>query len=160
LILSAEHVREFGGSSRNLALYGQEDNGGVWSIAKMNISLHGIPDADLRHGDTLAEPLHVEGGELMRFDRVITNPPFSQNYTADGLPFKERVPYGFCPESGKKADLRRELDRRVVAHRQAVGGVVDGWWSKYRLTLRDVEGERDAAKGRLDGFLKELGYAG
>ena len=105
LILSAEHVREHGGNPRNLGLYGQEDNGGVWSISKMNMILHGIPDADLRNGDTLAEPLHVEGGELMRFDRVITNPPFSQNYSAEGIPFAERFHYGFCPESGKKADL-------------------------------------------------------
>ncbi|MEJ2389466.1 MAG: N-6 DNA methylase, partial [Chromatiaceae bacterium] len=105
LILSAEHVREHGGNPRNLGLYGQEDNGGVWSISKMNMILHGIPDADLRNGDTLGEPLHVEGGELMRFDRVITNPPFSQNYSADGIPFPERFHYGFCPESGKKADL-------------------------------------------------------
>lgn len=105
LILSAEHVREHGGNPKNLGLYGQELNGGVWSISKMNMLLHGIADADLRNGDTLAEPLHVEGGELMRFDKVITNPPFSQNYSADGLPFKERFPYGLCPESGKKADL-------------------------------------------------------
>jgi type I restriction enzyme M protein len=105
LILSAEHVQEHGGNPRNLGLYGQEDNGGVWSIAKMNMLLHGIADADLRNGDTIAEPLHTESGELMRFDRVITNPPFSQNYSQDGLPFQERFPYGFCPESGKKADL-------------------------------------------------------
>ena len=60
LILSAEHVEEHGGNPRNLGLYGQEDNGGVWSMGKMNMLLHGIPDADLRNGDTLAEPLHVE----------------------------------------------------------------------------------------------------
>jgi type I restriction enzyme M protein len=77
LILSAEHVREHGGNPRNLGLFGQEDNGGVWSISKMNLLLHGIADADLRNGDTLAEPQHTENGELMRFDRVITNPPFS-----------------------------------------------------------------------------------
>ena len=59
-----------------------------------------------------------------------------------------------------QADLRRELDRRVVDHRQAVVAAVDGWWSKYRVTLRTIEGERDAAKARLDGFLGELGYAG
>jgi len=105
LILSNEYVAEHGGNPRNLRLYGQEDNGGVWSISKMNMILHGIPDADLHNGDTLAEPLHREGGEMMRFDRVITNPPFSQNYSAEGIPFPERFPYGFCPESGKKADL-------------------------------------------------------
>ena len=46
----------------------------------MNMLLHGIADADIQNDDTLANPQHVEGGELMRFDRVITNPPFSQNY--------------------------------------------------------------------------------
>jgi len=105
LILSKEYVEEHGGNPRDLALFGQEDNGGVWSISKMNMILHGIADADMRNGDTLAEPLHVEGGELMRFDRVITNPPFSQNYTRDGILFPERFHYGWCPESGKKADL-------------------------------------------------------
>jgi len=121
LILSAEHVQEHGSNTRNLRLCGQEDNGGVWSISKMNMLLHSIPDADLRNGDTLAEPLHVQGGELMRFDRVITNPPFSQNYSIDGLPFQERFPYGFCPEGGKKADLM------FVQHMLAVlrpGGIV------------------------------------
>jgi type I restriction enzyme M protein len=105
LILSKEYVEEHGGNARNLALFGQENNGGVWSISKMNLLLHGIPDADIRNGDTLAEPLHAEGGELMRFDRVITNPPFSLNYTQDGIPYPERFRYGWCPEGGKKADL-------------------------------------------------------
>jgi type I restriction enzyme M protein len=105
LILSKEYVDEHGGNARNLALFGQENNGGVWSISKMNLLLHGIPDADVRNGDTLAEPLHTEGGELMRFDRVITNPPFSLNYTQEGIPFPERFRYGWCPEGGKKADL-------------------------------------------------------
>jgi len=105
LILSKEYVEEHGGNSRNLALFGQESNGGVWSISKMNLLLHGIPDANIRNADTLAEPLHAEGGELMRFDRVITNPPFSLNYTKDGILFPERFRYGWCPEGGKKADL-------------------------------------------------------
>jgi len=121
LILSAEHVTEYGGNPRDLGLYGQEDNGGVWSISKMNMILHGIPDADLRNGDTIAEPLHTEGGELMRFDRVLTNPPFSQNYSQDGLPFQERFGYGFCPEGGKKADLMF-VQHMVAVMRQ--GGMV------------------------------------
>jgi hypothetical protein len=71
----------------------------------MNMLLHGIPDADLQNEDTLGKPQHREGGELMRFDRVITNPPFSQNYSRDGIEFPERFRYGFAPETGKKADL-------------------------------------------------------
>ena len=121
LILSKEYLDEHQRNSNNLRLYGQESNGGVWAISKMNMLLHGIPDADLRNEDTLTSPEHREGGELMRFDRVITNPPFSQNYTRDGIPFPERFRFGWCPESGKKADLM------FVQHMLAVlreGGMV------------------------------------
>ena len=105
LIISKEYLEEHQRNAKNLRLYGQESNGGVWAISKMNMLLHGIADADIRNEDTLASPEHLESGELMRFDRVITNPPFSQNYSRDGIPFPERFRFGFCPESGKKADL-------------------------------------------------------
>jgi type I restriction enzyme M protein len=121
LILAKEHVEEHSGEGRNLRLCGQEANGGVWAIAKMNMLLHGIQDADLRNGDTLADPKHVSGGGLMRFSRVITNPPFSQGYNAGDMKFPERMRYGWTPQGGKKADLM------FVQHMLAVlqpGGVV------------------------------------
>ncbi|WP_068278889.1 type I restriction-modification system subunit M [Aldersonia kunmingensis] len=107
LILSKDYVEENGGNGRNLALAGQEKDGSVWAISKMNLLLHGIPDADLRNNDdgTLEDPAHIQGGELMRFDRIITNPPFSLNYNKDAIPFPERFRYGYTPETGKKADL-------------------------------------------------------
>ena len=106
LIQSKQYVEETGGNPRNLSLYGQEDNGGTWTICKMNMILHGTNDADIRQGDTIADPRHYdERGELKRFDRVIANPPFSQNYSKTNMKFKERFRFGFCPESGKKADL-------------------------------------------------------
>ena len=105
LIQSHQYVRETGGDARDLALYGQEDNGGTWSICKMNMILHGINSADIRQGDTIADPQHIDqGGELKRFDRVIANPPFSQNYSQTDLKFKDRF-HTFMPEDGKKADL-------------------------------------------------------
>lgn len=123
LILSKEYIEEAGGDGRNLALAGQEKDGSVWAISKMNMLLHGIPDADLRNNDdgTLEDPAHITGGELQRFDRVITNPPFSMNYSADGIPFPERFRFGYTPEKGKKADLM------FVQHMLAVtrpGGMV------------------------------------
>jgi type I restriction enzyme M protein len=123
LILSKEYVEECGGDGRNLALAGQEKDGSVWAISKMNMLLHGIPDADLRNNDdgTLEDPAHITGGELQRFDRVITNPPFSMNYSADAIPFPERFRYGYTTEKGKKADLM------FVQHMLAVtrpGGIV------------------------------------
>ena len=133
---------------RTWRLFGQENNGGVWSISKMNMLLHGIPDADIRNGDTLAEPLHTEGGELMRFDRVITNPPFSLNYTQDGIPFPERFRYGWCPEGGKKADLM------FVQHMLAVlrpGGMV-ATVMPHGVLFRGGE-EREIRTGLLDDDL-------
>ena len=105
LIQSKQYVQEVGGNSRDLVLAGQENNGGTWAICKMNLLLHGINSAAIRHGDTLKEPLHLDqAGEIQRFDRVIANPPFSQNYSTDTLKYKERFTH-FMPESGKKADL-------------------------------------------------------
>jgi type I restriction enzyme M protein len=57
-------------------------------------------------------------------------------------------------------DLQQELERRVAAHRQQVVTVVVNWWEKYRVTLVEIEGERDVSKERLDGFFREMGYAG
>ncbi len=77
LLECAEHVRAAGGDPRNLSLCGQEKNLGTWAIAKMNLLLHGLPDADIQKGDTLRDPKHVRNGALLTFDRVIANPPFS-----------------------------------------------------------------------------------
>ncbi|MDD2271134.1 MAG: N-6 DNA methylase [Desulfuromonadaceae bacterium] len=107
LIQSQLYVAEVGGNSRNLSLFGQEDNGGTWSICKMNMILHGINSADIKQGDTLKDPQHLDDknqGELRRFDRVIANPPFSQNYARKEMKFDTRF-HTFMPESGKKADL-------------------------------------------------------
>jgi type I restriction enzyme M protein len=99
LILSKEYIDEHGPRPAPANLYGQEAAGTVWSIAKMNMLLHGISSADLRNEDTLAEPQHVEGGELMRFDRVLTNPPFSINW---GTTDKDRARPAFPPRSPER----------------------------------------------------------
>ncbi|MCA1769700.1 MAG: SAM-dependent methyltransferase, partial [Halomonas sp.] len=104
LILAKEYLEEQGGDPRRLNLFGQEASGSVWAIAKMNMLLHGVSSADLRNDDTLTDPQHVEGGELVRFDRILTNPPFSIGYTPSQH-FPERFHYGSVPEGAKKADL-------------------------------------------------------
>jgi type I restriction enzyme M protein len=104
LIMSKEYLEEQGGDPNLLSLFGQEASGSVWAIAKMNMLLHGITSADLRNEDTLTDPQHVEGGELMRFDRILTNPPFSIGFTPSNQ-FPERFQYGQVPEGAKKADL-------------------------------------------------------
>jgi type I restriction enzyme M protein len=106
LIQSAQYVEEQGGNAQNLELWGQDSDGAVVSICKMNLILHNIKDVGrIAYGDTLREPKNLEDGRLMQFARVIANPPFSQNYSRIDMQRKDRFRYGFAPESGKKADL-------------------------------------------------------
>ena len=105
LIISREYIEQSGGDPTNLRLCGQVNDASAWSICKLNMLLHGVPGSDIRLEDTLLHPLHREAGELERFDRVIANPPFSQNYTRSNMEFPERFRWGWCPTTGKKGDL-------------------------------------------------------
>ena len=72
LIKCAKHV-----GTDNYALYGQENNGSTWALAKMNMFLHDVTSARIEWGDTLNNPLLVENDKLMKFEVVVANPPFS-----------------------------------------------------------------------------------
>jgi type I restriction enzyme M protein len=105
LIQSRDYIRDNGGDPQNLTLAGQESIGTTWSICPMNMILHDIPSADIQQEDTLSKPQHRDGtGELTRYDRVLANPPFSQNYNAKAAEFPGRF-HVFMTEKGKKADL-------------------------------------------------------
>lgn len=71
--------------SRKAQIYGQERNGQTQALCKMNMFLHGIDDAKIESGDTLANPLHLEDGKLMKFQVVVANPPFSLDKWAMGF---------------------------------------------------------------------------
>lgn len=104
LIQSHQFVEEQGQDPHDLALYGQDSNGTVWSICNMNMILHNITRFTIENGDTLEDPLILENGQVRKFDRVLANPPFSQNYSRANLKFPGRF-REWCPETGKKADL-------------------------------------------------------
>jgi len=93
---------------RNFSIYGQESNGSTWALAKMNMFLHGMDAADIRWCDTLNSPDLVENDQLMKFDIVVANPPFSlkkwgkedaksdpHNRYNRGIPPKSRGDYAF-----------------------------------------------------------------
>lgn len=63
--------------SSNFSLYGQEANGSTWALAVMNMFLHGYDNAVIRWGDTIRNPKLKDGDQLMKFDTVVANPPFS-----------------------------------------------------------------------------------
>ena len=63
--------------SHDYALYGQESNGSTWALAMMNMFLHDVNQPKIEWGDTIRNPLQREGDNLMRFNVVTANPPFS-----------------------------------------------------------------------------------
>ena len=96
-------------NSKEYALYGQEAIGSTWSLAKMNMFLHGEDNHKIEWGDTIRNPkLLDQNGDLMLFDIVTANPPFSldkwgyeqaENDKFDrfrrGLPPKTKGDYAF-----------------------------------------------------------------
>jgi len=104
LIQAHQYVEEQGQDPNDLALYGQDSNGTVWSICNMNMILHNITRFTIENGDTLEDPQILDNGKVRTFHRVLANPPFSQNYSRANLKFPSRF-REWCPETGKKADL-------------------------------------------------------
>lgn len=92
LIECAHYLERHKQNPKNLSLFGQEKNLGTWAICKMNVLLHGLSDPKIEKGDTIRDPKLRDGGELMLFDRVIANPPFSLDEW--GRDVAENDPYG------------------------------------------------------------------
>ena len=67
------------GGFDKVQMYGQEVNSSAISMARMNMFIHGIQDAKIAWGDTLANPQHLDSdGNLMKFDCIVANMPFSK----------------------------------------------------------------------------------
>ncbi len=92
----------------NFFLAGQESNGSTWSLCRMNMFLHEMDNARIEWCDTINNPKLLENDELMRFDIVVANPPFSLekwgheeaahdrfNRFYRGIPPKSRGDYAF-----------------------------------------------------------------
>jgi type I restriction enzyme M protein len=83
-----------------VAIYGQERNGQTHSLCMMNMFLHEIDDAKIEWGDTLANPLHLDNGNLMKFQVIVANPPFSLDKWA----------MGFAGDNDEKFKMEASLD--------------------------------------------------
>src|SRR5699024_9441827 len=97
--------------NQKVAIYGQERNGATHSLALMNMYLHGIDDAKIEWGDTLANPLHLEEGKLMKFQVIVANPPFSLDKWA----------MGFAGEGS--TDKKFKMEASLDPHRRFEWGV-------------------------------------
>lgn len=103
LINMKNYVEMVYGSAKDLYLFGQESKEGTYKMCKMNMIFHGIKNANIHHCDTLLNPTLIENGELIKYDIVVANPPFSQNYTTKDMKFQNR--FSFWMSKKKQADF-------------------------------------------------------
>jgi type I restriction enzyme M protein len=104
LISSYQHVEDALGRSEadKVFLFGQEANHKTIALAKMNLYIHDLRNAQLILGDTLLYPKFKEMEGIKKFDIVIANPPWNQDgYDEEILKkgefWRERFRYGFTP---------------------------------------------------------------
>jgi type I restriction enzyme M protein len=125
LIECAHYLQRHGKNPKNLSLFGQEKNLGTWAICKMNMLLHGLPDAKIEKGDTIRDPKLRDGNGLALFSRVIANPPFSLDEwgreVAENDPYG-RFRYGMPPNT--KGDLAFVQHMITTTDRTGMVGVV------------------------------------
>jgi type I restriction enzyme M protein len=94
-IESFNYVKRKGGDPSRISFYGQELNQTTWKLCKMNLALRGI-DGDIRQGNSYYDDKFSD----MRFDFVITNPPFNADWDPKRLSEKDpRLKYGIPPAS-------------------------------------------------------------
>ena len=100
------------GGFTKVQMYGQEVNSSAISMARMNMFIHGIQDAKIAWGDTLANPQHLDSdGNLMKFDCIVANMPFSKDKWAEGFNPGGEVSADENTEKktkGKKKDFKME----------------------------------------------------
>ncbi|TOB55088.1 type I restriction-modification system subunit M, partial [Vibrio parahaemolyticus] len=123
LVESARHIKENYENGTimgkpNCKLYGQEKNLGTWAIAKLNMFLHNL-DGDIQRGDTLVNPRHTTSQNgLMTFDRVIANPPFSQDKWWEPLELNDGK---IVDQKGKERNVKYSSDLKDPFGRFGLG---------------------------------------
>ena len=68
-----------------ITLYGQEKDSATAGLARMNMILHDQATAEIKAGNTLADPKFKDGDSLKQFDYVVANPPFSDKSWSNGV---------------------------------------------------------------------------
>ena len=77
----------------SVTLYGQEKDNATSALAHMNMILHNNPTAEIKQGNTLANPRFPEDeGQMKQFDFIVANPPFSDKKWSTGVD-TEKDPY-------------------------------------------------------------------
>ena len=140
LLKCARHVRE-AHKSDNYSLYGQEAINGTWALCMMNMFLHDENAPRIEWADTLLDPRLTEHDQLMKFEVVTANPPFSlDKWGADedgkekkrfnrwhrGVPPKSKGDYAFISHMVETATESTGRVGVVVPHGVLFRGGAEG----------------------------------
>ncbi|MEW6457008.1 MAG: type I restriction-modification system subunit M [Acidobacteriota bacterium] len=132
LIASYQHIENEKGKSEaeKLFLSGQEANHKTLALAKMNLYIHDIRNAQLVLGDTLLYPKFKDAERAKTFDVVIANPPWNQDgYGEDILKkgefWRERFKYGFSPNQSADWAWIQHMLSSANTEKGRVGIVID-----------------------------------
>jgi type I restriction enzyme M protein len=132
LLQSRNYVRRRGGDPDRLVLHAQESNVATYNISRINMILHGVKGWTHKREDSIRFPLLLDDGKkLLKFDRVVMNPPFSlEDWGYDELLGGDRhlrFPFGMPPrDNGDYAWLQQVVaslkgdGRAVVVMSQGV----------------------------------------
>ena len=123
---------------RNMTLHGQESNPDTVSMCKMNMVLHEISDTRVEHGDTLENPKLIDGSELIKYDRILANFPFSEDWKPSGKdkdPFN-RFGYGLPPEK-KKADFAFIQHMIASLNENGKAAIISGQGTLFRSSKEE-----------------------
>ena len=125
--------------SHDHSLYGQESNGSTWALAKMNVFLNEKDNARIEWGDTIRNPKLIEKDQLMKYDVVVANPPFSlDKWGADtaaedrfrrfhrGTPPKSKGDYAFITHMVETANEHGGRVGVIVPHGVLFRGGAEG----------------------------------
>jgi type I restriction enzyme M protein len=134
LIQAAKEVGD-----RNFAAFGQESNGSIWALCRMNMFLHSFDSARIEWCDTLNSPLLVENDRLMKFNCVVANPPFlldkwgAENAESDqynrfwrGVPPRSKGDWAFISHMVETALEKQGRIAVVVPHGVLFRGAAEG----------------------------------
>jgi len=164
LLLAGEEVEKQG--SNNYMLYGQESTGSTYQLSRMNMFLHGKDSARLEWGDTLNNPQLTENDKLMKFDVIVSNPPFSlkkwgvENAEGDkynrffrGIPPKDKGDFAFISHMVETAKPKTGRVAVIVPHGVLFRGGAEG---RIRQALLE-ENIIDAVIGLPAGLFQTTG---
>lgn len=105
-----------------VSLYGQEKDAATSGLARMNMILHDNPGAEIKQGNTLANPLFLyEQGSLKTFDYVVANPPFSDKRWGNGVdtsndPYRRFEDFGIPPDKNGDYAYLLHIIRSLKSH--------------------------------------------